>query len=70
MPNYQKMYAIVCAAASSAVDQMPSCPACDAARATLLDALERAEEIYINEGKLICLSEKNGQGRTPSSERR
>lgn len=53
MPDYEKMYHILCAAASRAIDLMPDIPAGNMARMTLLDALHEAEELYINEGKLI-----------------
>ena len=53
MPDYQKMYHILCAAASRAVDLLPHDARCSMARRTLLDALHEAEELYINEGKLI-----------------
>ena len=53
VPDYEKMYHILCAAASKAVDLMPDVPAGNMARMTLLDALHEAEELYINEGKLI-----------------
>ncbi len=53
MPDFEKMYAILCAAASETVDLLPDDPACNMARMTLLDALHGAEELYINEGKLI-----------------
>ena len=49
MPDYQKMYFILCSAASKAVDQMPDMPANQLARRTLLDALNEAEDMYINE---------------------
>ena len=53
MPDYEKMYHILCAAASRAVDLMPDVPAGNMARMTLLDALREAEELYISEGRLI-----------------
>ena len=46
MPDFEKMYAILCAAASEAVDLLPDDPACNMARMTLLDALHGAEELY------------------------
>ena len=55
MPDYQKMYHILCAAASRAIDLLSDVPAGNMARMTLLDALGEAEELYINEGKLIRL---------------
>ena len=45
MPDYQKMYYIVCAAASKALDALPGDGA--AAAKVLQKALEEAEEIYI-----------------------
>lgn len=53
MPDYEKMYHILCAAASRAIDLLPDAPEDNMARMTLLDALREAEELYINEGKLI-----------------
>ena len=53
MPDYEKMYHILCVAASRAVDLLSDAPADNMARMTLLDALHEAEELYINEGKLI-----------------
>ena len=59
MPDYQKMYYILCAAASTAIDLMKSTPACRMARITLPEALHEAEELYINEGKLITFPGKD-----------
>ncbi len=53
MPDYQKMYYILCSAASRAIDQMPDMPANQPARQTLLAALNDAEDLYINDGNLI-----------------
>ncbi len=59
MPDYQKMYYILCAAASEAIDQMPDMPANQEARRILLGALDEAEELYINEGKLVPFPKDN-----------
>ena len=48
MPDYQKMYYILCSAASKTIDQMPDMPANQPARQTLLAALSEAEDLYIN----------------------
>ena len=53
MPDYQKMYYILCSAASEAIDQMPDMPANQPARQTLLAALSEAEDLYINESNLL-----------------
>lgn len=47
MPDYAKMYAIVCAAASDAVDALAQPDGTELARCILLQALDRAEELYI-----------------------
>ena len=46
MPDYRKMYAILCAAASDAVDLLREGRQASAEE-TLLAALSRAEELYI-----------------------
>lgn len=45
--DYQKMYAIVCAAASDAIDLLPDTPQTAPAKAKLQAALAAAEEIYL-----------------------
>lgn len=52
MPDYQKMYAIVCAAASDAVDALEQEDGADLAKNILLRALEQAEELYIRDGSV------------------
>ena len=49
MPDYKKMYAIVCAAASEALDKLPETAENAAGRETLQQALDKAEELYIAE---------------------
>lgn len=49
MVNYQKMYAILCAAASEAIDSLEKIPETEAARKILQDALTEAEERYLQE---------------------
>lgn len=44
--DYQRMYAILCAAASEALDALPEAPETAEAVRILLSALERAEELY------------------------
>lgn len=46
-PNYQKMYAILCGAASDALDALPATAETLAGRALLEQALEEAEELYL-----------------------
>ena len=47
MVDYQKMYAIVCAAASDVIDLLPNMPETAPAKAKLQAALAAAEEIYL-----------------------
>lgn len=48
---YQKMYAIVCGAASDAIDMLSTQNGILQARLTLEQALQRAEELYLNHDK-------------------
>lgn len=47
MPDYEKMYAILCAAGSEALDLLPETVENQAGREALQRALYRAEEMYI-----------------------
>ena len=47
MPDYPKMYAILCSAASEAIDLLPAGPETMAAIARLQLALLEAEELYM-----------------------
>ncbi len=47
MVNYEKMYHILCAAASDALDALPMTPQTERARELLQQALDEAEELYI-----------------------
>ena len=47
MPDYQKLYALLCCAASEALDVLPHSPENTPARLWLQIALLRAEELYI-----------------------
>ncbi len=47
MPNYQRMYAILCAAASEALDALPDTADNAEGRLLLQTALFQAEDIYI-----------------------
>ena len=47
MADYAKMYYILCAAASEALDALPRTPENEAAAALLREALEQAEEVYL-----------------------
>ncbi len=49
MEKYKKMYALLCAAASEALDVLPDAPENDAGRALLQKALYEAEEIYVSQ---------------------
>ena len=48
MPDYKKMYAIICAAASEALDKLPDTAENAAGRETLQQALDKAEALYIS----------------------
>ena len=48
MPDYKKIYHILCAAASEALDALPDEPANAAGRETLQNALNAAEDVYID----------------------
>lgn len=48
MPDYEKMYAVLCAAASDALDALPETAENAAGRALLQAALDEAEELYID----------------------
>lgn len=47
MADYQKMYYILCAAASKALDELPDILVNIKGRKTLQDALIEAENVYI-----------------------
>ena len=47
MPDYKRMYAILCAAASEALDALPELPENASARDLLQKALLEAEEVYV-----------------------
>lgn len=49
MTDYKKMYAIVCAAASEALDQLADTPENAAAKRILQEALFAAEEVYLSD---------------------
>lgn len=51
MPDYQKMYSLLCAAASDALDLMPKIEENENARLRLTAALLRAEDIYSESDK-------------------
>ena len=48
MVDYQKMYYILCRAASDALDVLPDAEENQAARSLIQEALFEAEEIYIS----------------------
>ena len=48
MPDYKTMYHILCAAASEALDKLPDGLANAAGRDILQNALNKAEDIYID----------------------
>ena len=49
MTIYRRMYAILCSAASAALDSLPEIPENAVGRELLLSALLEAEEVYISE---------------------
>ena len=49
MNDYQKMYAILCGAASDALDLLPQTAENAPARIKLEQALHQAEEVYLKE---------------------
>ena len=55
MPNYQKMYYVICAAASHVLDILPVTVGNMQARLELESALLEAEDIYIDTSSLIQL---------------
>lgn len=58
MPDYQKMYAILCAAVDSVIDPLERIPLAFPAAARLRKAMLDAEEVYINTS--LCLEEISG----------
>lgn len=48
-PNWKKLYAILCGAASDALDVLPPLPENEAAASILRAALEETEERYLRE---------------------
>ena len=48
MPDYKKMYALVCGAASDALDLLPETEENQPGREVLQAALLQAEELYIS----------------------
>lgn len=48
MADYPKMYAILCAAASDALDALPDTPENRRAAQLLRQALEKAEALYLD----------------------
>ena len=48
-PDYQTMYAILCGAASDALDALPVSPETRRGRFLLENALEQAEELYLRQ---------------------
>lgn len=48
MPDYQKMYAVLCGAVDEVIGPLEHIPLARASVRVLRDALEQAEEIYID----------------------
>lgn len=55
MNHIWKMYAIMCAAASEALDVLPNTTENIHGRKILLDALGKAENLYIQDGEVLPL---------------
>ncbi len=55
MPNYQKMYYILCAGVSAVIDDMPDCGLFRCYRQDLQSLLLEAEEVYIQTDNVISL---------------
>ncbi len=49
MADFKRMYAVLCAAASEALDRLPDTPEKAEGRALLQEALLAAEELYVSE---------------------
>lgn len=49
MPNYEKMYSLLCCAASESIDQLPPTPENLPVASLLQQALNSAEELYIQD---------------------
>lgn len=49
MPNYEKMYSLLCCAASEAIDRLPPTPENLPVVSLLQQALESTEELYIQD---------------------
>lgn len=49
MPNYEKMYSLLCCAASEAIDRLPPTPENLPVVSLLQQALNSAEELYIQD---------------------
>ena len=48
MPDYKKMYAVLCKAVDDAIDPLEQIPSAKQIAKSLQNALLKAEEIYIN----------------------
>ena len=62
MPDYQKMYYILCAAASKAMDALPRTSEAADAWNILQQALNEAEELYIDTANVLALSKQRPDG--------
>ena len=58
MPNYEKMYAVLCGAIDDVMDELARIPLASPAVERLHTALEQAEEIYIRTS--IYAAEREG----------
>ena len=58
MPNYEKMYAVLCGAVDDVMDELARIPLASPAVDRLHSALEQAEEIYIRTS--VYTAERDG----------
>ena len=65
MPDYKKMYAVLCAAIDGEIDTLREIPLALASANRLENALLEAEEIYIETSPSLSDGEKNFTFHTP-----
>lgn len=59
MPNYERMYALLCCAASEAIDRLPQTPENLPVVSLLQQALNGAEELYIQDAHSDLSGDQN-----------
>ena len=65
MPDYQKMYYILCAGVSDVIDDMPDCGLFRPYRQRLESLLLEAEEVYIQTDNLLTFPVRQAENRPP-----